>query len=165
MTHIETKRMVAIARKSGLLTTDELGKHLKIEGISAEDIEVALAQLSDLGISVIEEVEEETLGSKTLARAETTAVKGGNSKDELDRTDDPVRMYLREMGVVELLSREGEIAIAKRIEAGRDTMIKGLCEVRPYFRSYYGLARRVRRRENTFTRYNRSRYNLQQSHW
>jgi len=128
MTHIETKRMVAIARKSGLLTTDELGKHLKIEGISAEDIEVALAQLSDLGISVIEEVEEETLGSKTLARAETTAVKGGNSKDELDRTDDPVRMYLREMGVVELLSREGEIAIAKRIEAGRDTMIKGLCE-------------------------------------
>jgi len=128
MTHIETKRMVAIARKSGLLTTDELGKHLKIEGISAEDIEVALAQLSDLGISVIEEVEEETLGSKTLARAETTAVKGGNSKEELDRTDDPVRMYLREMGVVELLSREGEIAIAKRIEAGRDTMIKGLCE-------------------------------------
>ena len=81
MTHIETKRMVAIARKSGLLTTDELGKHLKIEGISAEDIEVALAQLSDLGISVIEEVEEETLGSKTLARAETTAVKCGNSKD------------------------------------------------------------------------------------
>jgi len=128
MTHIETKRMVAVARKSGLLTTEELGKHIKIEGISAEDIEVALQQLSDLGISVIDEVEEETLGSKTLARTTTTAVKGGNSKDELDRTDDPVRMYLREMGVVELLSREGEIAIAKRIEAGRDTMIKGLCE-------------------------------------
>ena len=125
MTHTETKRMLAIARKSGLLTTEELGKHIKIEGISAEDIEVALQQLSDLGISVIDEVEEETLGSKTLARTTTTAVKGGNSKDELDRTDDPVRMYLREMGVVELLSREGEIAIAKRIEAGRDTMIKG----------------------------------------
>ena len=128
MTHTQTKRMLAVARKSGLLTTEELGKHIKIDGISAEDIEVALQQLSDLGISVIDEVEEETLGSKTLARTTTTAVKGGNSKEELDRTDDPVRMYLREMGVVELLSREGEIAIAKRIEAGRDTMIKGLCE-------------------------------------
>ncbi len=126
--HIDTKRMIAVAKKSGLITNEELAKHIKIEGITADAIEVALAQLSDLGISVIEEVKEETLGSKTLARAETTAVKGGNSKDELDRTDDPVRMYLREMGVVELLSREGEIAIAKRIEAGRDTMIKGLCE-------------------------------------
>jgi len=77
-----------------LLTTEELGKHIKIDGISAEDIEVALQQLSDLGISVIDEVEEETLGSKTLARTTTTAVKGGNSKEELDRTDDPVRMYL-----------------------------------------------------------------------
>ena len=126
--HIETKRMIAVAKKSGLITNEELAKHIKIEGITADAIEVALAQLSDLGISVIEEVKEETLGSKTLARAETTAVKGGNSKVEPDRTDDPVRMYLREMGVVELLSREGEIAIAKRIEAGRDTMIKGLCE-------------------------------------
>jgi len=128
LTHKDTKRMIAIARKSKLLTIEELGKHIKIEGISAEQIEVVIAQLSDMGISVIEEVKEELLGSKTLARAETTAVKGGNSKEELDRTDDPVRMYLREMGVVELLSREGEIAIAKRIEAGRDTMIKGLCE-------------------------------------
>ena len=76
MTHVETKRMVAVARKSGLLTTEELGKHIKIDGISAEDIEVALQQLSDLGISVIDEVEEETLGSKTLARTTTTAVKG-----------------------------------------------------------------------------------------
>ena len=128
LTHIETKRMIAVARKSKLLTIEELGKHIKIDGISAEQIEVVIAQLSDMGISVIEEVKEELLGSKTLARTQTTAVKGGNSKEELDRTDDPVRMYLREMGVVELLSREGEIAIAKRIEAGRDTMIKGLCE-------------------------------------
>ncbi len=124
----EVKRMIVVARKSGLITTNELYKHIKIEGITAEDIEITLAQLSDMGISVIDEKDEPTYGSKTLARPQATTVKGGNSKDDLDRTDDPVRMYLREMGVVELLSREGEIAIAKRIEAGRDTMIKGLCE-------------------------------------
>ena len=126
--NIEVKRMLAKAKKSGLLTTEELNKHLDINGITAEEIEVVLAALSEMGISVHEEKDEPTLGPKTLARTETTAVKGGNSRDDLDRTDDPVRMYLREMGVVELLSREGEIAIAKRIEAGRDTMIKGLCE-------------------------------------
>ena len=128
MESIEVKRMVAVAKKSGLLTTKELNKHLDMDKITPDAIEVTLAQLSDLGISVIDEKVEETIGSKTLARTSTTAVKGGNSKEELDRTDDPVRMYLREMGVVDLLSREGEIAIAKRIEAGRDTMIKGLCE-------------------------------------
>lgn len=126
--NIDVKRMITKAKKSGLLTTEELNSHLDISGISAEEIEVVLATLSEMGISVHEEKEEETLGPKTLARNQTTAVKGGNSKEELDRTDDPVRMYLREMGVVELLSREGEIAIAKRIEAGRNTMIKGLCE-------------------------------------
>ncbi|MEP1230213.1 MAG: RNA polymerase sigma factor RpoD [Litorimonas sp.] len=128
MERIEVKRMLAISRKSGLITTKELNKYIDLDGITTDEIEVILAQLSDLGISVIEEKDEPTLGPKTLARTTTTAVKGGNSKEELDRTDDPVRMYLREMGVVELLSREGEIAIAKRIEAGRDTMIKGLCE-------------------------------------
>ena len=126
--NIEVKRMIVAAKKSGLLHVDELNKHLVIDGISAEEIEILYAQLSDMGISVHDQRDEETLGPKTLARTTTTAVKGGNSKEELDRTDDPVRMYLREMGVVELLSREGEIAIAKRIEAGRDTMIKGLCE-------------------------------------
>ncbi|MGB3455074.1 MAG: RNA polymerase sigma factor RpoD [Litorimonas sp.] len=126
--NIEVKKMLAKARKTGLLKTEDLNQHLDINGITAEEIEVVLAALSEMGISVHEEKEEETLGPKTLARTETTAVKGGNSKDDLDRTDDPVRMYLREMGVVELLSREGEIAIAKRIEAGRNTMIKGLCE-------------------------------------
>jgi RNA polymerase primary sigma factor len=126
--NIEVKRMIVEAKKSGLLHVDNLNKHLVIEGISAEEIEILYAQLSEMGISVHDQRDEETLGPKTLARTTTTAVKGGNSKEELDRTDDPVRMYLREMGVVELLSREGEIAIAKRIEAGRDTMIKGLCE-------------------------------------
>ncbi len=124
----DVKLMITKARKSGLLLSNELNKHIDLDGISVEDIEVTLAQLSDLGISVIEDNDAPTYGSKTLARTATTAVKGGNSKEELDRTDDPVRMYLREMGTVELLSREGEIAIAKRIEAGRDTMIKGLCE-------------------------------------
>ena len=126
--NIEVKRMIVESKKSGLLHIDDLNKHLVIEGISAEEIEILYAQLSEMGISVHDQRDEETLGPKTLARTSTTAVKGGNSKEELDRTDDPVRMYLREMGVVELLSREGEIAIAKRIEAGRDTMIKGLCE-------------------------------------
>lgn len=126
--HIDVKRMIVEAKKSGLLHMDDLNKHLNIDGITAEEIEIIIARLSDMGISVHDQKDEETLGPKTLARTSTTAVKGGNSKEELDRTDDPVRMYLREMGVVELLSREGEIAIAKRIEAGRDTMIKGLCE-------------------------------------
>ena len=124
----EVKIMITKARKSGLLLTDELNKHIDLAGITPDDIEVILAQLSDLGISVIDDNDEPTIGSKTLARTAATTVKGGNSKDAHDRTDDPVRMYLREMGTVELLSREGEIAIAKRIEAGRDTMIKGLCE-------------------------------------
>jgi len=128
MDSVEVKRMIAVAKKSGLLSTTELNKHIKLEGITADEIEVTLAQLSELGISVVDDKEEETIGSKTLARPDNRTVKGGNSKEELDRTDDPVRMYLREMGTVELLSREGEIAIAKRIEAGRDTMIKGLCE-------------------------------------
>ena len=125
---MEVKRLITVAKKSGLITTKVLNKYLNLETITPEAIEITLAQLSEMGISVIDEKDEPTLGSKTLARADTTTVKGGNSKDELDRTDDPVRMYLREMGTVELLSREGEIAIAKRIEAGRDTMIKGLCE-------------------------------------
>ena len=125
---IEVKRMLSKAKLSGLLITTELNKHIDLNGITPEDIEVTLAQLSDMGISVIDEKVEVTLGSKTLARSQSKAVKGGNSKDELDRTDDPVRMYLREMGTVDLLSREGEISIAKRIEAGRYTMIKGLCE-------------------------------------
>ena len=100
MDSIEVKRMLAKAKKnSGLLPVDELRKHIDMDGISADEIEVVLAALSELGISVYDDTEEPTLGSKTLARTATTTVKGGNSKEELDRTDDPVRMYLREMGV------------------------------------------------------------------
>ncbi len=124
----DVKRMIAVAKKSGLLATTELNKHLNPDQITPEQIEITIAQLSDLGISVVDDKDQGDTSRNTLVKAETRVVKGGNSKDELDRTDDPVRMYLREMGTVELLSREGEIAIAKRIEAGRDTMIKGLCE-------------------------------------
>ena len=123
----DVKRMITLAKKSGLLSTTELNKHITAENVTPDQIEITLAQLSDLGISVVDDVEEDK-SSHTLVKAESRVVKGGNSKDSHDRTDDPVRMYLREMGTVELLSREGEIAIAKRIEAGRDTMIKGLCE-------------------------------------
>ena len=128
MNNIDVKRMLTVAKKSGLLPTSKLDDHIDMEKATPEAIEIMLAQLSDLGISVIDDSNQGDTSRNTLARTRTTAVKGGNSKEELDRTDDPVRMYLREMGVVELLSREGEIAIAKRIEAGRDTMIKGLCE-------------------------------------
>ncbi|PHR59282.1 MAG: RNA polymerase sigma factor RpoD [Robiginitomaculum sp.] len=128
MEHNDVKRMIAVAKKSGLLATSELNKHIKVEDVTPDQIEVTLAQLSELGISVVDDKDQGDTSRNTLTKADTRVVKGGNSKDELDRTDDPVRMYLREMGTVELLSREGEIAIAKRIEAGRDTMIKGLCE-------------------------------------
>ncbi len=128
MSNVEVKRMITVARKSGLLATSELNKHLNMDQVTPEQIEIVLADLSDLGISVVDDKDEGDTSSYTLTTAETRVVKGGNSKDRHDRTDDPVRMYLREMGTVELLSREGEIAIAKRIEAGRDTMIKGLCE-------------------------------------
>ena len=128
MDNPEVKRMIAVAKKSGLLATTELNKHLNTDDVTPDLIEVTLAQLSELGISVVDDKDQGDTSRNTLTKADTRVVKGGNSKDELDRTDDPVRMYLREMGTVELLSREGEIAIAKRIEAGRDTMIKGLCE-------------------------------------
>ena len=128
MNNVEVKRMIAIAKKSGLLATTELNKHLNTDEVTPDLIEVTLAQLSELGISVVDDKDQGDTSRNTLKTSDSRAVKGGNSKDELDRTDDPVRMYLREMGTVELLSREGEIAIAKRIEAGRDTMIKGLCE-------------------------------------
>ncbi|MEM9279609.1 MAG: RNA polymerase sigma factor RpoD [Pseudomonadota bacterium] len=123
------KKMIKTAKKRGFVTTDELNSVLPSEQVSSEQIEDVMAMLSDMGINVVDEdeVEEEAEGGElveTTGKAVTTAKK----REPTDRTDDPVRMYLREMGTVELLSREGEIAIAKRIEAGRETMIAGLCE-------------------------------------
>jgi RNA polymerase primary sigma factor len=130
------KRLIAKAKKRGWLTYEELNAALPQDQMSSEQIEDVMSALSDMGINIVEnedaaeeaesdeddgveEVEVDAIGPTPVAAA---------PKEKLDRTDDPVRMYLREMGAVELLSREGEIAIAKRIEAGRDTMIAGLCE-------------------------------------
>ena len=123
------KKMIKAAKKRGYITHDELNNVMPSEEVSSEQIEDTMAMLSDMGINVVEEdeVEEEAEGGdlvETTGKAVATAKK----REPTDRTDDPVRMYLREMGTVELLSREGEIAIAKRIEAGRETMIAGLCE-------------------------------------
>ncbi|KGJ10512.1 RNA polymerase sigma factor RpoD (plasmid) [Paracoccus versutus] len=133
MSQAAVKRMIAEGRERGFITYDQLNAVLPPEQVSSDQIEDVMSMLSEMDIRVVENDEEAeeaepggeltTTGSGsrelTVATAET---------EKLDRTDDPVRMYLREMGSVELLSREGEIAIAKRIEAGRNTMIAGLCE-------------------------------------
>lgn len=130
------KKLVARGKERGYVTYDELNQALPDSQVSSELIEDTMAMLSELGVNVVEaeETEEAEGAAKPAAKAEGAEEEeeeesGGNVDEEnLGRTDDPVRMYLREMGSVELLSREGEIAIAKRIEAGRDMMIGGLCE-------------------------------------
>ena len=132
MSQSAVKRMIAEARERGYITYDQLNQVLPPEQVSSEQIEDVMSMLSEMGINIIEddEVEEEEQRSTAvidISSGRDVAVSSGTA-EKLDRTDDPVRMYLREMGSVELLSREGEIAIAKRIEAGRNTMIAGLCE-------------------------------------
>ncbi|MDV4153725.1 RNA polymerase sigma factor RpoD [Rhizobium brockwellii] len=139
------KKMIKAAKKRGYVTMDELNAVLPSEEVTSEQIEDTMSMLSDMGINVIEDEEAEEAGASgssddddagsdeeseggELAPSSGTALAAAKKKEPTDRTDDPVRMYLREMGSVELLSREGEIAIAKRIEAGRETMIAGLCE-------------------------------------
>jgi RNA polymerase primary sigma factor len=133
MSQAAVKRMIADARERGYITYDQLNTVMPPEQVSSEQIEDVMSMLSEMGINVIEdeEVEDgaEPLGELVETNSATRDVTVVSTTTEvLDRTDDPVRMYLREMGSVELLSREGEIAIAKRIEAGRNTMIAGLCE-------------------------------------
>ncbi|WP_395824994.1 RNA polymerase sigma factor RpoD [Elstera sp.] len=119
------KKLTAKGKERGYVTYDELNAALPQDQVSSEQIEDTLAMLSELGINIVEGDEAE----ETEAEADADGDARGNvDEDEVGRTDDPVRMYLREMGSVELLSREGEIAIAKRIEAGREAMISGLCE-------------------------------------
>ena len=132
MSQAAVKKMIAEARERGYITYDQLNSVLPPDQVSSEQIEDVMSMLSEMGINIIEDedVEEEEGRVTDLVAVNQTkdvAVSGGDT-EKLDRTDDPVRMYLREMGSVELLSREGEIAIAKRIEAGRNTMILGLCE-------------------------------------
>ncbi|MFK7765356.1 MAG: RNA polymerase sigma factor RpoD, partial [Roseobacter sp.] len=133
MSQAAVKKMIAEAREKGYITYDQLNTVLPPDQVSSEQIEDVMSMLSEMGINIIEDEdaeEEDAKGSTELATTEGTreVALGSGGAEKLDRTDDPVRMYLREMGSVELLSREGEIAIAKRIEAGRNTMISGLCE-------------------------------------
>jgi RNA polymerase primary sigma factor len=134
MSQAAVKKMIAEARARGYITYDQLNTVLPPDQVSSEQIEDVMSMLSEMGINVIEDDEAEDDGDQ---KGSTDVVETSSSREvavstseteKLDRTDDPVRMYLREMGSVELLSREGEIAIAKRIEAGRNTMIAGLCE-------------------------------------
>ncbi|EYD75924.1 RNA polymerase sigma factor RpoD [Rubellimicrobium mesophilum DSM 19309] len=135
MSQAAVKKMIAEARERGYITYDQLNAVLPPDQVSSDQIEDVMSMLSEMGIQVTEEEESEEV-EEELQGSREVAVVGGNrdvalagaETEKLDRTDDPVRMYLREMGSVELLSREGEIAIAKRIEAGRNTMIAGLCE-------------------------------------
>ena len=135
------KRMLKIAKKRGWVTHDELNAILPSEEISSDRIEDINSMLNEMGISVVdsedaeeaekeapEAAEEEEPEAGELVEAPRSTAVATRSSEPAERTDDPVRMYLREMGSVELLSREGEIAIAKRIEAGREAMIAGLCE-------------------------------------
>src|SRR3954447_12998357 len=135
------KKMIARAKKRGIITVDELNEVLPPGEMSSDQIEDIYATLNDMGVNVVESAEgadddeEEDKEPEPAIEDEVDPLDDGGprpaaavKKEAVDRTDDPVRMYLREMGAVELLSREGEIAIAKRIEAGRDTMIWGLCE-------------------------------------
>jgi RNA polymerase primary sigma factor len=132
MSQTAVKKMIAEAREKGYITYDQLNQVLPPDQVSSEQIEDVMSMLSEMGINIIEDEEEEEEAKSTAVVDTSSANRGvavsSGANEKLDRTDDPVRMYLREMGSVELLSREGEIAIAKRIEAGRNTMIAGLCE-------------------------------------
>ena len=131
------------AKKRGYVTHNQINALLSSEEVKSEQIEDILAKFSEMGVSVVEtkdaeleeevatreEPDEEAEGENELVEVQQRPVPAkSGAKDPAERSDDPVRMYLREMGTVELLSREGEIAIAKRIEAGREAMIAGLCE-------------------------------------
>ncbi len=126
----DVKKLIQRGRERGHVTYDELNAALPPDQVSSEQIEDTMTMLLELGINVVEgdeaEAEPEEAAKEEAAESETPT--GNVDGDEIGRTDDPVRMYLREMGSVELLSREGEIAIAKRIEAGRAMMIGGICE-------------------------------------
>ena len=131
------KKMIKQAKKRGFVTFDQLNEVLPSDTTSPEQIEDIMSMLSDMGINVSEAEEADTDEEKEdeaddtdneLVEVTQKAVTEVKKSEPGERTDDPVRMYLREMGTVELLSREGEIAIAKRIEAGREAMIAGLCE-------------------------------------
>src|SRR4029450_7227718 len=136
------KKMIKAAKKRGYVTIDQINEVMPSGEVSSDQIEDVYAMLNEMGINVVEtedadneegekadepDEDEEDTGTEVV-EAKTKSLATTEKKEPSERTDDPVRMYLREMGSVELLSREGEIAIAKRIEAGREAMIAGLCE-------------------------------------
>src|SRR5439155_9532652 len=136
------KKLIGTAKKRGYVTHDQINSVLPSEEVNSEQIEDVLAMFSEMGVNVVETEEASEEGEETREETEEEAESEGGelvevqqklpakaeTKEPTERTDDPVRMYLREMSSVELLSREGEVAIAKRIEAGREAMIAGLCE-------------------------------------
>jgi RNA polymerase primary sigma factor len=139
------KELIRTAKKRGYVTHDQINALLSSEEVNSEQIETILAKFSEMGVNVVEakgaQLEEEMTprgdpegeetegeSSELVEFQQRSVPTKSEAKEPVERTDDPVRMYLREMGSVELLSREGEIAIAKRIEAGRESMIAGLCE-------------------------------------
>jgi RNA polymerase primary sigma factor len=128
----ELKKLVQKGKERGYVTYDELNAALPPDEVSSEQIEDTMAMLSEAGVNVVEAEEQEeapaAANPEEPAKTAVVAAEATGEDEELGRTDDPVRMYLREMGSVELLSREGEIEIAKRIEAGQDKMIGGICE-------------------------------------
>ena len=133
------KKLIKTAKARGFVTLDQLNSVLPSQEVSPDQIEDTMSMLSDMGITVVESEDadegaekeadepDEDEGGRAIVAPSLPATTTGRA-EPADRTDDPVRMYLRDMGSVELLSREGEIAIAKRIEAGREAMIAGLCE-------------------------------------
>ena len=155
------KRMLARGKERGYVTYDELNAALPPDQVSSEQIEDTMTMLSELGVNVIENEESEEPATPDAEEGDGE-VRGNLDDDDIGRTDDPVRMYLREMGSVELLSREGEIAIAKRIEAGREMMIGGICENPMTIRAIVALARCPERREDAAARHHRSRRHLRQ---
>src|SRR5436309_10164555 len=142
LTDAAVKKLIRSAKKRGYVTHDQINSVLPSEEVNSEQIEDVLAMFSEMGVNVVETEETSEEGEESREEADEEGESEGGelvevqqkvpakseTKEPTERTDDPVRMYLREMGSVELLSREGEIAIAKRIEAGREAMIAGLCE-------------------------------------
>ncbi|WP_420717554.1 RNA polymerase sigma factor RpoD [Emcibacter sp.] len=151
------KKMIAAAKERGYITYDELNNTLPQDEMSSEQIEDIMSLISEMGINIIEADEADDGGDGESAKSSKKSDDDDGEEEEVeaavpektttDRTDDPVRMYLREMGSVELLSREGEIAIAKRIEAGRETMIAGLCESPLTFRALVNWAQLLEEEE------------------
>src|SRR5262245_55991653 len=142
LSDVAFKKLIRSAKKRGYVTHDQINSVLPSQGVNSEQIEDVLAMFSEMGVNVVETEEASEEGEQPreepdeegeseggeLVKVQQKVPAKSETKEPTERTDDPVRMYLREMGSVELLSREGEIAIAKRIEAGREAMIAGLCE-------------------------------------